>query len=148
MARIKTVLILLIIFSANIFSQTTSKIAFDTLPKVKYSDLKEFSKILDDIFNDPAFSNAHWGVVIQSLSTGEYFYRRNENKNFMPASNMKLFTTALALLQLGPDYTYKTTLYLNGKIRNEEIKGDLILRGVGDPTLSARFYNGDALSCV
>lgn len=146
MARIKTVLILLIIFSANIFSQTTSKIAFDTLPKVKYSDLKEFSKILDDIFNDPAFSNAHWGVVIQSLSTGEYFYRRNENKNFMPASNMKLFTTALALLQLGPDYTYKTTLYLNGKIRNEEIKGDLILRGVGDPTLSARFYNGDALA--
>lgn len=146
MARIKTVLILLIIFSANIFPQTTSKIAFDTLPKVKYSDLKEFSKILDDIFNDPAFSNAHWGVVIQSLSTGEYFYRRNENKNFMPASNMKLFTTALALLQLGPDYTYKTTLYLNGKIRNEEIKGDLILRGVGDPTLSARFYNGDALA--
>lgn len=146
MARIKTVLILLIIFSTNIFPQTTSKIAFDTLPKVKYSDLKEFSKILDDIFNDPAFSNAHWGVVIQSLSTGEYFYRRNENKNFMPASNMKLFTTALALLQLGPDYTYKTTLYLNGKIRNEEIKGDLILRGVGDPTLSARFYNGDALA--
>jgi len=146
MMKIKSVALLVLILINFSFSQVVNKPLVDTLPKVKYSDLKEFSKVLDDIFNDPAFSNAHWGVVIQSLSTGEYFYRRNENKNFMPASNLKLFTTALALLQLGPDYTYKTSLYLNGKIKNEEIKGDLILRGVGDPTITSRFYNGDALT--
>lgn len=146
MMKIKSISVLILILINFSFSQVVNKSELDTLPKVKYSDLKEFSKILDDIFNDPAFSNAHWGVVIQSLSTGEYFYRRNENKNFMPASNMKLFSTALALLQLGPDYTYKTSLYLNGKIKNEEIKGDLILRGVCDPTISSRFYNGDALT--
>jgi len=144
--KIKSVALLVLILINFSFSQVVNKPPVDTLPKVKYSDLKEFSKVLDDIFNDPAFSNAHWGVVIQSLSTGEYFYRRNENKNFMPASNLKLFTTALALLQLGPDYTYKTSLYLNGKIKNEEIKGDLILRGVGDPTITSRFYNDDALT--
>ncbi len=147
MMKIKNLLFLnFIVFSLTLYSQNTSRTQTDTLPKARYSDLKEFSKILDDIFNDPAFSNAHWGVIIQSLSTGEYFYRRNENKNFMPASNMKLFTTALALLQLGPDYTYKTSLYLNGKIKNEEIKGDLILRGTGDPTITGRFYNDDALT--
>ena len=146
MMKIKSVALLVLILINFSFSQVVNKPPVDTLPKVKYSDLKEFSKVLDDIFNDPAFSNAHWGVVIQSLSTGEYFYRRNENKNFMPASNLKLFTTALALLQLGPDYTYKTSLYLNGKIKNEEIKGDLILRGVGDPTITSRFYNDDALT--
>jgi len=145
MMQIKSIIILFII-SSFVYSQTIQKTTADTLPRARYSDIKEFSKVLDDIFNDPSFSNAHWGVVIQSLSTGEYFYRRNENKNFMPASNLKLFTTALALLQLGPDYTYKTTLYLNGKIKNEEIKGDLILRGVGDPTITGRFYNGDALA--
>ena len=146
MMRIKCTALFILILANVLFSQVSYKSVSDTLPKVKYTDLKDFATVLDDIFNDPAFSNAHWGVVIQSLSTGEYFYRRNENKNFMPASNMKLFSSALALLQLGPDYTYKTSLYLNGKIKNEEIKGDLILRGVGDPTISARFYNGDALT--
>lgn len=146
MMRIKFFLVIIFFISSLIYSQTIQKTFVDTLPKVKYSDLKEFSKVLDDIFDDPSFSNSHWGVVIQSLSTGEYFYRRNDNKNFMPASNLKLITTALALLQLGPDYTYKTTLYLNGKIKNEELRGDLILRGVGDPTITGRFYNGDALT--
>lgn len=145
MTKIKFLIILLFVVT-SLYSQNIQTPKIDTLPKVKYSDLKEFAKVLDNIFEDPAFSNAHWGVVIQSLSTGEYFYKRNENKNFMPASNLKLFTTALALLQLGPDYTYKTSLYLNGKIKNEEIKGDLILRGVGDPTLTRRFYNDDALA--
>lgn len=134
-----TLFVFLLSFNVGL-AQIETKQTLDTLPKVKYSNLQEFSKALDYIFNDPAFANAHWGVVIQSISTGEYFFRRNEFKNFMPASNMKLFTTALALLQLGPDYTYKTTLYVNGKIRKDEIKGDLILRGVGDPTLSSKFY--------
>ena len=54
---------------------------------------------LDDIFSDPAFDTATWGVVIQSLDNGEYLYRRNENKGFMPASNMKLYTTAVSLMK-------------------------------------------------
>lgn len=145
MLKINSIIFLLIFISNSLIAQVSEKTIIDTIPKVRYTDLREFSRTLDDIFNDPNFSNAHWGVVIQSLSTGEYFYRRNDNKNFMPASNMKLFTTALALLQLGPNYTFETTLYLNGRIKNEEIKGDLILRGTGDPTLTKRFYEGDAL---
>lgn len=145
MLKINLILFLILFISSSLIAQVTEKTSIDTFPKVRYTDLREFSKVIDDIFNDPNFSNAHWGVVIQSLSTGEYFYRRNDNKNFMPASNMKLFTTALALQQLGPNYTYETTLYLNGRIKNEEIKGDLILRGTGDPTITKRFYGGDAL---
>jgi len=136
---------LFLLSSLSIYSQGNKIEKSDSLFIVKYRDISEFSRVLDDIFNDPAFSNAHWGVVIQSLNTGEYFYKRNEHKNFMPASNMKLFTTALALLQLGPDYKYKTTLYIDGKIKRDEIYGDLILRGIGDPTMSGRFYNNDAL---
>lgn len=146
MAKIRIILLFILVISSYVFAQVSSSFSIDTLPKVRYSNLKEFEKVLSDIFNDPSFSNAHWGVVIQSISTGEYFYKLNENKNFMPASNMKLFTTALALHQLGPDYTYKTTVYLNGKIKNDEIIGDLILRGVGDPTITGRFYKGDALA--
>ena len=92
-------------------------------------------------FNDPAFSNAHWGVVIQSLKNGEVIYARNENKCFMPASNMKLFTTSAGLTALTPSFRYTTSLDANGSIVNGVLQGDLILRGSGDPTISGR-YNG------
>jgi drug/metabolite transporter (DMT)-like permease len=55
---------------------------------------------MDDMLNDPNFSHANWGVLIQSLETGEYFYKRNENKLFMPASNLKLFTSSAGLVLL------------------------------------------------
>ncbi|HSP87934.1 MAG TPA: D-alanyl-D-alanine carboxypeptidase, partial [Ignavibacteriaceae bacterium] len=85
------------------FSQEKKKliVAQDTLPNYSYSTIQEFWTQMEDIFNDPNFSNANWGVLIQSLETGEYFYKRNEDKLFRPASNMKLFTTAAGLILLG-----------------------------------------------
>ncbi len=98
---------------------------------------------LEFLFSDPAFAAAHWGVAVQSAQTGEYFYLRNENKAFMPASNMKLFTTAAALLGLGSDYRFVTRLMAHGLISAEGVlEGDVIIRGCGDPSLSGRWENG------
>lgn len=95
---------------------------------------------LEYIFSDPAFSSAHWGVAVQSMKTGEYFYLRNEHKAFMPASNMKLFTTAAALQALGADYRFVTRLQAHGVLSTEGIlDGDVIIRGCGDPSLSGRW---------
>jgi len=136
------VLIFLILMTTG-FGQ---EVRFDTIPKYSFSTVPEFREQLDDIFNDPNFNNANWGVVIQSLSTGEYFYKRNENKLFMPASNLKLFTTAAGLVLLGGDYKYKTEIYGSGKIDGNVLKGDLIVKGFGDPAISGRFYNDDAVA--
>ncbi len=115
--------------------------ASDSIPKYSYSTMQEFWSQMNDIFNDPNFSNAQWGVVIQSLETGEYFYKRNEDKLFMPASNLKLFTTAAGLVLLGSDYKFKTNIFINGKIDGSVLKGDLVIQGRGDPTISGRFYD-------
>jgi D-alanyl-D-alanine carboxypeptidase/D-alanyl-D-alanine-endopeptidase (penicillin-binding protein 4) len=98
---------------------------------------------MEDIFNDPNFSNANWGVLIQSLETGEYFYKRNEDKLFIPASNLKLFTTSAGLFLLGADYRFSTNVYMKGYIDGSVLKGDLVIQGRGDPTISSRFYNND-----
>ena len=99
---------------------------------------------LDEIFNEPAFSNAYWGVVVQSLKNGEYLYSRNSHKNFIPASNMKLFTTAAALVKLGPEFRYCTKFYADSTIdENGILTGDLIIVGSGDPTITGRYYNGE-----
>lgn len=140
----KFLIITLTLFSVNSYSQDSLEvITADSLELFTYSTLPEFREQMDDIFNDPTFSNSHWGVVIQSLETGEYFYKRNEDKFFVPASNMKLFTTTAGLLLLGEDYKFSTNIYTDGRIDGSILEGNLIIQGRGDPTISGRFYNNN-----
>lgn len=131
--------IVLLCFSSVILPQEET--VNDTTPKYSYATVEEIWSEMDDIFSDPAFSNAFWGVVIKSLDTGEFFYKRNANKLFVPASNLKLITTALGLQILGFDYQFKTEFYAKGNIDGSILNGDLIIKGYGDPTISARFYD-------
>jgi len=110
----------------------------------KIDALSKLRGELDYLLSDPAFAIAHWGVAIKSLKTGEFLYLRNENKGFMPASNMKLFTTASALLKCGAEYQFTTRLYYRGTLSaNGVLDGDLIIKGVGDPTLTGRYAEGN-----
>ena len=52
-----------------------------------------------------------------------------------PASVMKLITTYAALDQLGPDFTWKNRVYIDGTVDSGVLTGNLILRGSGDPKL-------------
>lgn len=58
-----------------------------------------------------------------------------------PASLEKIMTFAAALKLLGPTYTFKTTLLATGPIVKGVVKGNLIVRGGGDPSLSIRYSN-------
>jgi len=73
------------------------------------------------------------GIHIVELSSGKTIYRLNEDRLFLPASNMKLFTTALALLRLGPDRRFTTQVLL-------DLSGNVVLVGGGDPSLSGRVF--------
>jgi D-alanyl-D-alanine carboxypeptidase/D-alanyl-D-alanine-endopeptidase (penicillin-binding protein 4) len=92
--------------------------------------------VIDSLTSQPAFRNATWGVLIVNPRTGDTLYSKNAGKLFMPASNMKIITSAAALALLGPDYTYKTTFLTNGEVRDSLLDGDLLVIGRGDPTIS------------
>ncbi|MBN1542181.1 D-alanyl-D-alanine carboxypeptidase/D-alanyl-D-alanine-endopeptidase [candidate division KSB1 bacterium] len=99
---------------------------------------------LNGLFGQPQFANAHWGVAIRSLETGQVLYQHNADKGFMPASNMKLFTTAAALIKLGPEFHYQTDILALGQIDSLGVlHGDLVVRGSGDPSISGRYTDGD-----
>jgi D-alanyl-D-alanine carboxypeptidase/D-alanyl-D-alanine-endopeptidase (penicillin-binding protein 4) len=86
-------------------------------------------------------SKGDWGLLIVDAQTGETLFGKNADGYFVPASNMKLFTTALALATLGPDYKFHTTLETRGVISPEgRLSGDLLLVGRGDPNLSNRKF--------
>ncbi len=79
-------------------------------------------------------------MLIVDAETGETLYEQNADRYFVPASNMKLFTTALALAKLGPEYRFHTTLETSGSISNGVLTGNLALVGRGDPNLSNRKF--------
>ena len=134
----------LLIFALSVNAQNKiGNTASDSIPKYAQLTIPELWSQLEDIFNDPSFNGAEWGVVIQSLANGEYFYKKNEDKLFTPASNLKILTTSAAFFLLGEDYTYSTDVFYRGEIDGSILEGDLIIQGRGDPTLSARFHDGD-----
>jgi serine-type D-Ala-D-Ala carboxypeptidase/endopeptidase (penicillin-binding protein 4) len=86
-------------------------------------------------------SKGDWGLLIVDAETGETLFERNADGYFVPASNMKLFTTALALAKLGPDYKFHTTLETRGALSPDgRLSGDVVLVGRGDPNLSNRRF--------
>lgn len=96
--------------------------------------IEEFARDVDGFLSDPLFADASWGVVVQSVETGEYLFKRNESKNFLPASTLKIFTTSSALNYLSPEFRYTTALFIAGSQNGEVVKGDIVIRGTGDPT--------------
>jgi D-alanyl-D-alanine carboxypeptidase/D-alanyl-D-alanine-endopeptidase (penicillin-binding protein 4) len=75
------------------------------------------------------------------LSDGRVLYAHNAERLFVPASNMKLFTTALALSKLGLDYRLGTQIGARVPLDAAgTLAGDLELVGGGDPSLSGREY--------
>ena len=103
-----------------------------------------FAKRVDQLLGKEPASKAEWGLLIVDAETGEALYEQNSAKYFVPASNMKLFSTALALEKLGPEFRFHTTLESNGAVSAEgELTADLVLVGRGDPNLSNRKFPFD-----
>ena len=102
---------------------------------------RKFGERADALLAAAPASKGEWGLLIIDGETGETLYELNADKYFVPASNMKLFTTALALAKLGPDYRFHTTLETHGTVSPVGVlAGDLILLGRGDPNLSNRKF--------
>ncbi len=117
----------------------------DSLPAYWFADSREIVSRMDELFNDPSLNNALWGVAVKSMSKGDYLYQKNVNLLMMPASNLKLITTAAALELLGSNYRIKTEFYTTGKTDGSILRGDLIVKGFGDPAISGRFTNDKIL---
>ncbi|MFN7141530.1 MAG: D-alanyl-D-alanine carboxypeptidase/D-alanyl-D-alanine-endopeptidase, partial [Limisphaerales bacterium] len=103
-----------------------------------------FQQKLKDLVEHPRFDAALFGVKVESLDTGKVIYENAATKLLKPASNAKLYSGALALDRLGPDFKIRTSFYASERPdRTGTIKGDLIVYGRGDPSFSHRFNDGD-----
>jgi D-alanyl-D-alanine carboxypeptidase/D-alanyl-D-alanine-endopeptidase (penicillin-binding protein 4) len=93
------------------------------------------NRFLDPIVNEPTFASGQWGVLIQSLTSGQTLYQHNASLSLIPASNMKLLTTAAAVQnvqKLPPIDTndWLTSIGLANRDSNNH-QADLLLNRVG-----------------
>ena len=87
-----------------------------------------------EITGTSAAERAFWGIQVVDLEDGRIVYSKHEHKLFLPASNGKLFSTALALSRLGPQYFHTTAVVSNAAVDADgTLEGDLVLLGGGDP---------------
>lgn len=88
---------------------------------------------IEAIINRPQFQRSRWGILIQTLDSGDNLYSLAANNYFTPASNTKLLTSAAILRELGGDFRIRTPVYITGEPPHLT---SLRLKGQGDPSLS------------
>jgi serine-type D-Ala-D-Ala carboxypeptidase/endopeptidase (penicillin-binding protein 4) len=102
------------------------------------------NEILNDairtLASDPALEHGQLGICVMDISSGEILGERKMNESLIPASNMKILTTAAGLSILGDDYTFRTELQYDGIIdRDGALIGNIYIKGYGDPTLGSPY---------
>jgi serine-type D-Ala-D-Ala carboxypeptidase/endopeptidase (penicillin-binding protein 4) len=111
--------------------------------KVNFAQAR-FAGRVESLLGAAPVDKGEWGLLVLDAESGATLYEKNANDYFLPASNMKLLTTALALDTLGPEYRFRTTVETNGTLAPDgKLSGDLILVGRGDPNLSNRKFPYD-----
>jgi serine-type D-Ala-D-Ala carboxypeptidase/endopeptidase (penicillin-binding protein 4) len=108
-----------------------------------FADFKtfEFHDQLDDLLSSPLYKNVRVGISIENLSKEDAYksvFKKNESDYFVPASMMKVLLSATTLSYFHPLDKFETPLYINGFISNQILFGDLIIRGIGDPSLKSK----------
>ena len=121
----------------------TSKVATTT------QTLGELQGRISEILQKPELAQAMVGIKVASLDNGRVLFESNANKLLRPASNMKLYTVAAALDRLSPDYHFVTSIYARARPDAAgTIRGDLTIYGRGDPSIAARFNNGNYFKAI
>ncbi|MHB1298227.1 MAG: D-alanyl-D-alanine carboxypeptidase/D-alanyl-D-alanine endopeptidase [Gemmatimonadaceae bacterium] len=87
-----------------------------------------------------ATNSGRWGVMVVSLTRGDTLYQSGADELMLPASTMKLYTSAIALERFGPAHQFRTEILRDGDLRPDgTVAGSLYLKGAGDPSMAPRY---------
>src|SRR5258706_2198697 len=114
------------------------------VPIVRYSTLSNSADLATTLSGLTGRTRGGmWGVMVVSLTRGDTLYALNAGEQMLPASTMKLLTSAIALDRFGPDYQSSTDALRDPAVGPDgTLTGNLYLRGDGDPALSGKFLPG------
>ena len=140
-------LVPLLIGKTNLIARNETKAAATpTAAKASTPDLLSkqpadvaLAQQIDQAIDSSELTQARWGVFVMSTRDGRVLVSHNSDRLFTPASNMKIYTTAVALDLLGPDYRWRTSVYTDKQPdASGVVDGNLTLYGRGAPDLDSK----------
>ena len=142
----KIVLLLLIILTVTSCKNNDTVSTSNTIENnqsiektIKKKKIKP-KRVIDDFLQLAPIQNASVGIKVVNLDKNKVLYEKNQGISLVPASNMKLITTGIALETLGKDYRFKTTITYDGVIQADgTLDGNIYIIGGGDPTLGSKY---------
>src|SRR5512141_2241309 len=120
------------------------KPAVPAVPVVRYTAPRSVQSLAADLsYMASRVRSGQFGIMAVSLTRGDTLFNYNAGAALMPASTMKMLTTAVALERLGPKYQFSTDVLYDGTLDADgTLRGNVYLRGDGDPSLSGRYMKG------
>ena len=113
-------------------------------PAVRYTVARTSDDLASALANLTSRTRSgQWGVMVTSLTRGDTLYALNPGEQMLPASTMKLLTSAIAFERFGPNYQFSTDALRDGAVGPDgTLTGNIYIRGDGDPALSGKFLPG------
>jgi D-alanyl-D-alanine carboxypeptidase/D-alanyl-D-alanine-endopeptidase (penicillin-binding protein 4) len=95
----------------------------------------DFKGKIDTCLKNRLYNGVDLGIKIISLNGQQILYQYNREKPFIPASVTKILTSGITMALFGSDFTFETILMICGEPNNGILKGDIYIKGKGDPML-------------
>jgi D-alanyl-D-alanine carboxypeptidase/D-alanyl-D-alanine-endopeptidase (penicillin-binding protein 4) len=106
-----------------------------------------FSQAAEELFSAIEGEGAMASVLVLDAQTGAPLYAHREHSRSLPASTMKVVSTAAVLSALGPEFRFRTPVQLSGARQGELFEGELIVEASGDPSLGSWRFPETATAC-
>lgn len=123
-------------FKLTLFIFTIS-IPFQLLGQNSLSIIQKFT-------NDEALKNAAISIYVENIDSNRVLLASTPQLCIIPASVLKLITSATAIEMLGEDFRFSTHIWANGELKNRKLNGDLVITAGGDPTLGSAYFNTES----
>jgi serine-type D-Ala-D-Ala carboxypeptidase/endopeptidase (penicillin-binding protein 4) len=120
-------------FISTILSFLAIQLIFAQLPEKISTAYRKFT-------SDPQMKNGISSLLVTDAATGKTVYASNEQIGLAPASTLKVVTSSTALDVLGSNFVFRTPLLYTGLVTNGLYKGDIVVKGAGDPTTGSWRY--------
>jgi D-alanyl-D-alanine carboxypeptidase/D-alanyl-D-alanine-endopeptidase (penicillin-binding protein 4) len=134
-------LIIVIFFKPSTGQESTINSNIDSIYYLNYDPVRDLGNDIENFINIPELFNANIGISVYSITKNQYLYNYNQNKNFTPASLVKLFTSYAGIYFLDQNIKPITELYSNGIVNKKGVLlGDLIIRSNGNPFITNNNY--------
>lgn len=103
---------------------------------------------LSAIFQTPQFERSFWSVLVRPVDSTDDLFSLNAAKLMMPGSTMKIVTAAVAAEVLGWNHQFETNVVSTAPIDDGVLRGDLVVIGGGDPSISERSDTPGTLQAI